>query len=198
VSDLASLVVIGTGEADLPDPNLFEAKARAIVRYADPAAWTTATAVARALSNAKTLVAESLHEIGVVVVSDHGPAEAMGAVATAALDGLPSPLRFPAANPGSMVGVSCIALGFRGPTLNLIMPPADGVQIGIQICAGWLSRGAARLMIVAAHADIGLGSRSARAALLSLPENAPGFGEVMTSSLAQWLMRTGKSNQGNS
>jgi hypothetical protein len=198
MSDLASLVVVGSGEADSPDPNLFEAKARATVRYADPAAWTTATAIVRALSNAKALVAESLHEVGVVVVSDQGPAEAMGAVATAALDRLPSPLRFPAANPGSMVGVSCIALGFRGPTLNLIMPPADGVPIGIQMCAGWLSCGAARHMIFAAHTDNGLQSRSTRAVLLSLPENAPGFGEAMTSSLTQWLMRTGNLPQGNS
>jgi hypothetical protein len=191
-------VVVGTGEADAPDPNLFDAKSRATVRYADPAAWTTATAIVRALEKAGDLATELRHEVGVIVVSDEGPAEAMAAVATAAIDGQPSPLRFPAANPGSMVGVSCIALGFRGPTLNLIMPPADGVPIGIQMCAGWLSRGAARWMILAAFKANGAQTRAARAVLLSRPENAPNIDEAATQTLAPWLMQTGQAPQGNS
>lgn len=183
-----SLLVIGRGEADAPDPELFTAKARATVRYADPASWIIATAIARAISAVRASVDDAAHEVGVVVMSDQGPTEAMDAIALAANEKQSSPLRFPAANPGAMVGVTCIALGFRGPTLNLVNSPADGVQPALAICQGWLQRRMARFMLIATCTSTVGQCRCARAVLLAA-QGAAATEDRMTPAVARWLMQ---------
>lgn len=182
--------LIGSGEADSPQMDLFEARIRATIRYADPAAWTTATAVARALSGRADLSGPIAHEIGIVVVSDCGAAETMNVVAAAAVEGFSSPLRYPAASPGSLAGVACIAFGFRGPTLNLTMLPHQGIPVALQISAGWLSRGIARHILVAAVLRRESTSIRARAVLLA----PPGGAEICCptgQSLEKWLADAG-------
>jgi hypothetical protein len=134
------LNIVGKGEADQPDSALFDARSRSVVRYADPAAWTTAAAVARAVKPVETILTAARDSVAVLVVSDDGPQEAMQALDDAARTGFSSPLRFPAANPGSLVGVSCILLGFRGPTLNLTMSPSEGSAVGLMLASQWLRR----------------------------------------------------------
>jgi hypothetical protein len=164
----AEILVAGLGEADTPQMDLFSTGARSTIRYADPAAWITATSISRALQAAGDRPDVSPHKVGLIVISDVGPGETMQTVAEAALDGFSSPLRYPAANPGSLVGVSCIAFGFRGPTLNLTTPPADAVPLSIKIAAGWLARHVVQRVVVATYLPSSKRAL-ARAAVLALP-----------------------------
>src|SRR3984893_18790740 len=185
------MVVAGSGEANSLRPDLFEARTRATVRYADPAAWITAAAVALALSESKDLVAASSHEIGMVVVSDQGPATSMAEVNAATPSGFSSPLRYAASNPGSLAGVSCIAFGLRGPTINLTMLPADGISVALRLCEGWLNRGVARWMVLATFSVNRLEGKCSRALLLGRQDLTGGVGKPLTQSVADWLVSPG-------
>jgi hypothetical protein len=183
-----SLIVLGSGTADSPQPELFSAQTRASVRYGDPAAWITAAAALRATRGLGNLLAQSLHETGTVVVSDQGPDATMAALQAATSTGFSSPLRFAAASPGSMVGVVCIAIGFRGPTLYLAMRPEEGIPVALEMCAGWLARGVARGMVVATFKSDRPGTGSARAVLLA-SSDAPEIENSFTPSVAGWLIQ---------
>jgi hypothetical protein len=184
-------MVAATGEADEPRLELFEPRTRATVRYADPAAWITAGAVAAALSGSKVLPPASSHEIGLAVVSDYGPAASMAEIYAATSRGFSSPLRYVASNPGSLVGVSCIAFGLRGPTINLTMRPGYGVSVALSLCAGWLNRGVARWMVLATFSANRLGAKCSRALLLGHQDLAGGVGKPLTQSVADWLASSG-------
>jgi hypothetical protein len=162
-----ALTIVGKGEARQPQPELFEARLRAVVRYADPAAWISAAAVAHAVAALKGALAAEHDDVGVVVVSDEGPRETMQALDEAAVAGSSSPLRYPAGNPGSLVGVTCILHGFRGPTLNFVMPPASGVPVGLVLAAGWLQRRVCPSVVVTACARPDAHGLCARSLLLS-------------------------------
>jgi hypothetical protein len=191
-NDLGTVVVIGSGVANSLQPDLFEAQTRATVRYADPAAWITAAAVAHALADVRELLAASQHEVGVVVVSDQGPANTMAEINAAAATGFSSPLRYAAASPGSLVGVTCIAFGFRGPTLNFTMPPANGVPVALQLCTGWLARRAARYMVLATYRAASLTTGFGRAVILAHTELSGGPGTLqLPTSVSDWLIQTG-------
>jgi hypothetical protein len=185
-------VVVGSGEADSPRPELFEAKTRATVRYADPAAWITAAAIANAISDLRDRLAGCLHQVGLVVVSDQGPTATMAEVNEATANGFSSPLRYAASSPGSLVGVACIAFGFRGPTLNITMRPVDGVPVALQLCDNWLSREVARYMVLATFNTAGSATGFSRALLLANPESTGAESNLLTSSAAGWLMETGE------
>jgi hypothetical protein len=166
----AGLRIIGHGEAQQPEPNLFEARLRAVVRYADPASWIVAAAVARAVEPLKETLADLRDRVGVVVVGEEGPQEAMQAIDDAARTGFSSPLRFPAANPGAVVGVTCILLGFRGPTMNFIMPRAEGVPVGWLLAARWLERQVVNYAVITTYSRRDGSAVGARSLLLSTAE----------------------------
>lgn len=186
MSELSTFIVAGSGEADSYQRDLFEARVRATIRYADPAAWITATAVARALAGAQELLTSWRQEIGMIAISDQGPGGTMAEVQAAAATGFSSPLHYAASGPWTLVGVSSIAFGLRGPTMNLTMDPRDGVPVAMTVCAGWLGRNAARLMVVAACRAVNSVAMISRALLLA----APGFldsGAPLTESAISWL-----------
>ena len=186
MSELNALIVAGYGEADSYRCDLFEARIRATVRYADPAAWITATAVAIALAGAGELLAQWRHEIGMIAVSDLGPGSAMAEVELAGTKGYSSPLHYAASSPGTLAGVSCIAFGLRGPTLNLTMDPRDGLPVALTMCAGWLAGKAARFMVVATCRAAGSSTIMSQALLLAPPGFA-GSGKPLTESETVWL-----------
>jgi hypothetical protein len=126
-----TMIVAGSGEASSHDPSLFEAKIRATIRYADPAAWITANAVHFALAGAEGILEEFRHQIGIITISDQGPGKSMAKMQADGETGFSSPLHYAASGPWTLAGVSCIAFGLRGPTLN-----SD------HGAAGWRSRGA--------------------------------------------------------
>jgi hypothetical protein len=161
------LAVLSRGEATGMDRTLLDPRAVMTVRYADEAAWTVATAVARALAPVREQLSLLLDRTGLIVASPHGPAATITAVGADARAGRASPLRFPAANPGSMAGVSCILFGVRGPALNLLLPPDRGVPVGWFLAARWLNREAAACMGLAATARRGPLPSVARAVLLT-------------------------------
>jgi hypothetical protein len=179
-------MVVGSGEAGSSQRDLFDARVRAIVRYADPAAWTTAAAVANALSGAGELLAEWRHEIGMIAISDQGPGETMAQVLAEGTRGFSLPMHYAAASPGTLVGVSCIAFGLRGPTMNLTMTPRDGTPVALTLCAGWLERKAAKFIVVAA-CSAGISGAMRSHALLLAPTGFPGPAKPLTKELIAWL-----------
>src|SRR4051812_8606161 len=85
--------------------------ALASIRYADPAAFTTAAGVARALEPQREAVLAVSDRVGVIAISADGPVEAMAAMTQAGKEGTSSPIRFPASNAGSLCGIPSIAFG---------------------------------------------------------------------------------------
>lgn len=182
--------VVSRGEADAPEMGLFDPKLKMTVRYADPVSWITATAVARALSAAGAQVAAVHDRVGVLVVSEEGPQAAMSAIAEAAMIGSSSPLRYPAANPGALAGVSCILFGLRGPTINFVMPPSKWASHGLSIASGWLSRQAVAYALVGACGRGASGGLLTRCLILGegKPTEAPG--SFLSDADAAWLSLT--------
>jgi len=186
MNELDKLTVAGSGEAGTSQRELFDARVRATVRYADPAAWTTATAVMSAFAGAGELLAQGRHEIGMIAISDQGPGGTMAEVQAEGERGFSQPMHYAAASPGTLVGVSCIAFGLRGPTMNLTMAPQDGIPVALTLCAGWLARKAAKLMVVATCSTSSSGAMISHALLLA-PEGFSGSGTPMTESVIAWL-----------
>jgi hypothetical protein len=165
---------------------LFDARVRATVRYADPAAWTTAAAVMSALAGAEDLLAKWRHEIGIIAISDQGPGGTIAEVLAEGTKGFSQPMHYAAASPGTLVGVPCIAFGMRGPTMNLTMIPRDGLPVALTLCAGWLERKIAKLMVVATCSAGISGDLMSRALLLASPEFSESV-TPLTESAITWL-----------
>jgi len=142
--------VAGRGEAVEAKRGRFDAPALTAIRYADPAAWMTATAVANAIDVRRAAVAAAHDRVGVVVTSAEGPVEAMAAMNEASRGGSSSPIRFPASNAGSLAGLTSIAFGFRGPTLMLTLPADRGVPVGLLLADAWLGRDVVSFVVVVA------------------------------------------------
>jgi 3-oxoacyl-(acyl-carrier-protein) synthase len=124
---------------------------RTVSFYADPVAWLVVSAVEAALAAAPDDVRRQAAEVGALAVSGHGTRHTMRSVAAAAERGRVSPLRFAGANPGSLAGLLCITLGFRGPSLLVCMPP-DAARAAVPVIAsGWLTSGQCRYVAVAEH-----------------------------------------------
>jgi len=181
-----SVGVVSRGEAEDERRDAIDARVRTTIRYADPAAWITATAAAATLAPVRDVIATSRHGVGVLTVSQDGPAETMAVVGQAAAEGISSPLRYPAANPGSLAGVLCIAFGLRGPALNLTMPPGHAVPVAIQAASGWLERQVMPLLLVAACSRVAQGHR-ARCLLLSRRVDPRWPARPLSESEAEWL-----------
>ena len=186
MSEMYQLMVAGSGESGSSHRDLFEARVRATVRYADPAAWTTASAVSVALAGSAELLAKWRHEIGMIAISDQGPGGTMAEVQAEGNKGFSLPMHYAAANPGTLVGVPCIAFGLRGPTMNLTMPAQGGIPVALTLCAGWLARKAAKLIVVATCTTSSSGSMMSRAVLLAPPEFSR-LGTPLTESVITWL-----------
>jgi hypothetical protein len=186
MSELHKLTVAGTGEAGTSRRELFDARVRATVRYADPAAWTTAAAVMNALAGSEDLLAKWQHEIGIIAISDQGPGGAIAEVLAEGSKGFSQPMHYAAASPGTLVGVPCIAFGLRGPTMNLTMIPHDGIPVALTLCAGWLERKIAKLMIIATCSTSSSGDVMSRALLLAPPEFSDS-GTPLTEAEITWL-----------
>ena len=70
--------------------------------------------------------------------------------------------------------------------MNLTMAPEDGIPVALTLCAGWLARKAAKLMVVATCSVTNSGTMMSRALLLA----PPGFSESgtpLTESVITWL-----------
>lgn len=181
------VVELGRGGAREPARDLFGREAVKRVRYADRAAWTTAAAVARAVAPVRQELVRGRDRVGVVVTSAHGPSETLAVVARDARDGYGSPLRYPAASPGSLVGVCCILFGFRGPTLNLLMRSCEGVAAAGFAAGRWLAGGAAGYMVVAVCVRLPMGNQAARALVLADRTERPDATGPEGAQSAAWL-----------
>jgi 3-oxoacyl-(acyl-carrier-protein) synthase len=186
-----AVTIVGKGEAQRPQPELFEARLRSVVRYADPAAWICAAASARAAAGMKEALAAVRDDVGVVVVSNEGPQDTMQALDDDARAGFSSPVRFPAGNPGSLVGVICILHGFRGPTMNFIMPTATGVPMGLVLAAGWLRRRVCSFVVVTACASPDEHGAFARSLLLSAGDSTLAPDMPLGNAETAWLSFVG-------
>lgn len=112
-------IATGTRAPDAPRPP------GARVRYADPAAWLVCDLVGQVLRDWP-----GEHEpVGVLGVSEYATGDTLRRVAAEVVKQVVSPLRFVAASPGTLIGLSCLQFGLHGPSLLLTMPPVDGVPV---------------------------------------------------------------------
>jgi len=183
---LRNCVVAGRGEAAEPEKELFDRRIITTVRYADPAAWSIATAVARALAPVRERVVAARDRVAVVAVCEHGPAATVADLAEATRQGFTSALRYPAGNPGSLAGVTCIAFGFRGPTLSLLMAPDTGVSAGIFMAERWIHKGVVSYVVLAACGRVG-NRRPSRVLLLADRGSEDGGGAGDPVAALSWL-----------
>jgi hypothetical protein len=165
--DELDIAVIGHGEAEGPQRSLATERVKSIVRYADPAAWTVVAAIDQALKRVEDECIAAAEQVGILLVSESGPTETIATVAATARTGYLSPLRFPAATAGSLVGMACIVFGFRGPTLNLTMPTTGGVPIATVIARRWLEQEVVKFMFITTFARRSDGNPLARCLLLT-------------------------------
>ena len=133
--------VLGKGSAESSKRADFEKVAKVnaalgAIRYADPASFTVATAVAQALQSAG--LPDPSHDVAMMTISPDGPVEAMAWMTQAGREGTSSPIRFPASNAGSLVGMPSIAFGFRGPTMMFTLPPARVVPVALVLAQAQL------------------------------------------------------------
>jgi hypothetical protein len=133
-----NILVIGRGEAELGGADRYGKGLERKLRYADAVAWTIKGAVEAALARLSGKVDAVRDSVGLATASDVGPRDTIAEVALAARRGQCSPLRFAAANPGSVAGVACVAFGFRGPTRNLVMSPAYAAPLLLMFADCWL------------------------------------------------------------
>ncbi|MFC3997261.1 hypothetical protein ACFOVU_15120 [Nocardiopsis sediminis] len=163
-------VAAGYGEVVTEDPAAHARNAPSL--FADPLAWLMAEAAAAAVQDHGADLAAAGDQVGMVTVSETGTLDTMRAIAKATARGRVSPLKFAGANPGSLAGLTCIRQGFRGPTLALSMPPADGAPTAAALAAGWLARGSARYVLIGTHRQDG----TVHAARCLILRAAPGPG----------------------
>jgi hypothetical protein len=184
---MTALALLARGEADDFEKPLFDKQAVNTVRYADHAAWVVATATARAFAAARDAVTAADDRVGVIATSARGPVETMGWVGNAAREGYSSPLRYPATNPGSLAGVTCILLGLRGPTLVLTMPTASGAPLATALGGSWIARGDVPLVVTAASWERAPGKHAARCVLLGAASAGPAYDAMVDGA---WLAAT--------
>lgn len=179
--------VLARGEAEGFDRARLDPRGVAIVRYADPAAWSVACAIARALTPCAAQVTSERDRVAVVTCSPRGPAETIARVAQDVRQGYPSPMRYPAANPGSLAGVACILFGFRGPTLTLLSDLSGAVPAALFLAGRWMEKHSARYALAAAPDPRGApGLCRARALLLGDTGEGDSAAEPLEESMA-WL-----------
>jgi hypothetical protein len=136
-----SIVLRGSAAVQGERPNPYPAQVKATVRYADPMAWALVLAIGEATAPLGEDFRAAASRCSLIQVGPQGPTEAMAQVASDALRGFASPVRFPSATPSAPAGLSCIVHGLRGPTLALTMPVPEAAEIALMLSTAWLSRG---------------------------------------------------------
>ncbi|GAA2616684.1 hypothetical protein SMC26_09180 [Actinomadura fulvescens] len=147
--DAKEMQVLGDGLAETAD--LASASRARTSFYADPVAWLVVDALERALEQADKRAQAACAETGVLAVSAYGTRHTMGTIARQVPRGRVSPLRFAGASPGSLAGLACIVLGFRGPSLLLCMPPETARPVALSIASNWMTTGLCEYVAVAEH-----------------------------------------------
>lgn len=140
---MPEVITTGTRAPDAPRPP------DAQVRYADPAAWLVCDLVGRALRDWPG----DRGPLAVLGVSEYATGDTLRRVAADVGKGTVSPLRFVAASPGTLVGLSCLQFGLHGPSLLLTMPPAEGLPVARVLAARWLAGAAPAVLLVTHEVD---------------------------------------------
>ncbi|RBQ15296.1 coronafacic acid synthetase [Spongiactinospora rosea] len=170
MSEIGSLagegvVVRATGEAACAE--LRPVRSRIPSLYADPLAWLVVDAVEDALSTCSDELYEARDDVAVILISPLCTLLTMEAVARAAPGGRVSPLRFAGASPGGGGSLTCVARGFRGPSLTLATHPDRGLPVARTLVRSWLRSGQAAYAVVSAHEATAEGGHRVRCGVLA-------------------------------
>ena len=179
--------VLALAESTPATTTALEVELRSQVRFADRVAWAAADAVRSCLHASIGLIETNPDDIGVIAICGQGPVTTLREVALVAQEVLASPLRFPAASPGSIAALACISAGAKGPSLCLVMTPTAGIRVAMDIARVWLAGEHALLTFIVICAN----DTTARAALLG-PEETDDDPRLSTFDL--WLAHI--SNEG--
>lgn len=145
-----SIVLRGSAEVRDERPNPYAARVKSTVRYADPMAWALVLAIGEATEPLGEDFRAAASRCSLIQVGPRGPSESMAQVASEALRGFASPVRFPSATPSAPAGLACIVHGLRGPTLSLTMPVPEAAELALTLSTAWLSRGVVDYALIAA------------------------------------------------
>jgi hypothetical protein len=167
---MPDVLIIGRGEADLGGAERYGRGLERKVRYADAVAWTITAAIADALTHISLRIQEVRDNVGLLTCTAVGPRDTMADVAASARIGQSSPLKFAAANPGSVTGLACVAFQFRGPTRNLAMSPSSATSVLLAIANQWLRSRVANAVILSTFAQGNSDNPVARCLVLALEE----------------------------
>lgn len=162
-----SLVLRSSADVRGDAPNPYPARVKTTVRYADPMSWALVLAIGEATAPLGEDFRASGDRCSLIQLGSEGPREAMAQVASEALRGFASPIRFPSATPSAPTGLACIVHGLRGPTLALTLPVPDGVGLALALSTTWLSRGVVDYALIASAASIPGGPPRAGCVVLS-------------------------------
>jgi hypothetical protein len=149
--DTFGLTVVGQGLATAPDLSSVRTKQKASL-YADPLSWLVLEAVERAIDSCGGDLLSARESVGHIAISDHCTAHTMREIAAAIPAGRISPLRFSAANPGSICSLPAQFHRFSGPSMTLSMPPDRGLPPALSIARTWLRQRSAAYVLITSHA----------------------------------------------
>ncbi|MBJ6764380.1 coronafacic acid synthetase [Myxococcaceae bacterium JPH2] len=166
----ASIVLRGSACVSGARPNPYAARVKGTVRYADPMSWSLVMAIGEAIAPLGDDFQAWATRCSLIQVGPAGPPEAMAQVASDALRGFASPVRFPSATPSAPAGLACIVHGIRGPTLALTLPVEEAVTLALHLSSDWLSRGVVEGALIAAPLPSGVGAPTAGCVLLARGE----------------------------
>ncbi len=116
------------------------------IRFVDPASLLVAIAVEKCLKDTK-LDHES---VGIIATSQLSTISTFQKVYEESKTSIVSPLKFSAASPGTLAGLSCILFGLRGPSIHFTMPVNESsLQTSRSLANIWKAEGQAQSVILA-------------------------------------------------
>jgi 3-oxoacyl-(acyl-carrier-protein) synthase len=161
--------VIGFAESVLSAQDRLWPRYRNQVPYADPAAWYLVAALEQLLSPLESVDRD---RIGIVLIDNEGPVQALSDLRARRLNRQVSPMRFPAATPSAVLAVSCIVFRLRGPSMTLVCSITRGVPAALAAAQRWFHDRTTDLVILASRPT----ATCARAAAIAPCEMADQYG----------------------
>jgi hypothetical protein len=137
--------------------------------HADPSAWAVVQGIRQAEADTAAVSADT----GLLVCSENPCRATTAAVRRQVLAGRVRPRHFAAAGPGTLAGLPCVVLGFRGPTL-VLTAPLDRVRAHAQFIAGlWLAQEQCARVLIVEHREVPPLQHHVRVRTLDSPAPSP-------------------------
>lgn len=155
---------------------------RSRIPFADPSAWFVAGVVKTLIDQLSEVGRE---QIGTILIDPIGPREVIRDLRVLRKEKTTSPMRFAAATPSSLLAVSCILYGLRGPSLVLLCSAREGIVVAAHTAHQWMLEGSANAVLLVSRPSF----ESARAVALTTTSDATA--QVRRKSMSDFLCGRG-------